>query len=229
MVVMGKSDAGKSTIANYLIGHDPLSHSDRPFEVSTKVLSESVTPEVKFEATEFTRENVLYRVTVIDTVGLFGNCIADQDSIFDKIETFFKDSIDGINLILFVFKKGRFTAEERDTFSYIRNRFDPDISHISALAVTHCENDSPRAREDLIKEFQANEYTKPIADEMKMGIYPVGFPPLNTYEPQHQAIYKRQMEQDKKALEDLIVKAGRVHLTRKLFVKKTTGCTCAIL
>ena len=227
-MLMGKSGAGKSTVANQLVGHDPLSRYDPPFGVSTKVLA-SVTREVKHEDVEFMRGNILYRVTVIDTVGLFDTSIAGQDPIFDKIEAYFKDYIEGINLIIFVFKKGRFTAEEQEVFSFIRNKFDTEISPISALAVTGCENDTPEGRVGLVQEFQANEDTKRVANQMTMGIHPVGFPPLKAYIPQLQPIYKQMMEKDREALRELIVNAEKPHLTKKMFVENVQTFGCSIL
>ena len=219
VVLMGKSGAGKSTVANMLVGYDPMSSFDPPFGVSQQVL-QSVTREVKHEVYEFTKENITYSITVIDTVGLFDTEIEGQDPIFDKIETYFKDYIDGINVVLFVFKKGRLTAEEQQVFSFIRERFVTEISPISALAVTGCENDSPEAREELVKEFGVNEATQQIAGQMELGIHPVGFPNIKTMMPAFQEAYKESIKNDQEMLMDLILKADKLHLTRKLFEEK---------
>ena len=112
---MGKSGAGKSTVANQMVGHDPMSRHKPPFGVSQQVL-QSVTREVKHEVVKFMEGNIMYEMTVIDTVGLFDTEIKGQDPIFDKIEAYLKDYVNGINVILFVFKKGRLTAEERRFF-----------------------------------------------------------------------------------------------------------------
>ena len=53
---MGKSGAGKSTVANMLVGHDPMSPYEPPFGVSQQVL-QSVTREVKHEVYTFTQGN----------------------------------------------------------------------------------------------------------------------------------------------------------------------------
>ena len=226
---MGKSGAGKSTVANHLVGYDPLSDDDPSFGVSDVVL-QSVTREVKDEMVEFKRGRILYRVTVIDTVGLFDTRISGQDPIFEKIETYLTDCIEGVNLILFVFKKGRFTAEEKEVFEYVRKKFTMEISPISALAVTNCENDNPQARAKLIQEFYDNVDTNPIANQMKMGILPVGFPPLKSLLPQLQVAYKDTMEQDQEALRDLIIRAEKPHLTSKLFEKvRRDWILCTIL
>ena len=219
VLLMGKSGAGKSTVANQLVGHDPMSPYNPPFGVSKQVL-QSVTREVKHEVVKFMEGNIMYEMTVIDTVGLFDTEIKGQDPIFDKIEAYLKDYVDGINLILFVFKKGRLTAEEQEVFSFIRGRFDEEISPISALAVTACENDTAEARRSLVREFQVNDATRQIASQMKKGIYPVGFPAVKDMIPALQHAYSQQMLVDRNTLRNLVIRSEKLHLTRKLFVEK---------
>ena len=218
VVLIGKSGAGKSTVANMLAGHNPMSQ-DPPFKVSNKVLV-SVTREVSHKMIEFSEGNIVYRVTVIDTVGLFDTEAEGNDIIFEKIEEYFKEYIDGINLILFVFKKNRFTKEEREVFSFIRSKFDQEISPISALAVTACEQDDADAREEFVEEFQSDPTTRDIARQMTRGIYPVGFPPLLKMKPALQAFYSDIMEEDRKTLMNVIIQSKKAHLTRRLFVEK---------
>ena len=105
IVVLGKTGAGKSTVANMLVGCDPMSPESTRFIVSEKILA-SVTRDVTSAKSEFWRNNTKYVVTVIDTVGLFDNKAAGNDDVIEKIEEYFKNHIIGVNLILFVFKKG---------------------------------------------------------------------------------------------------------------------------
>ncbi len=219
IVIMGKDHAGKSTIANQLAGHDPLSDASPPFKVSQEVLR-SKTREVKHEMVEFTQGGIVYRVTIIDTrdFGLFDiDLLCGQYPILNEIEECFKTGINGINVILFVIKKGRFTAEEEAVFSWIRNRFKKEISPISALAVTGCENDSPEVRQAFLAEFRSDPKTREIASQMEKGIFPVGFPPLKTMAPVFQQAYKEGMAKDRKTLMDLVIRSDRIELTRKLF------------
>jgi len=218
VVVLGKSGGGKSTVANMLLGYDPLAESP-PFEVSNKVLA-SVTRDVTEEMGEFRRGRILYRLKLIDTVGLFDTDAEDNDEIFEKIEEYLKDHADGINIFLFVFKKGRFTQEEKEVFSFVRSKFDQEISPISALAVTNCEQDSPEDREAFVEEFKSDSSSQEIAQQMQLGIYPVGFPPLNKMRPRLRALYEESMEEDKETLLELIIRAKKVHLTKKLLQEK---------
>ena len=78
VVLLGKSGAGKSTVANMLVGHNPLSSYDPPFAVSTAVL-QSVTRDISHITYEFKQDGILYRLKVIDTVGLFDTGAAGKD------------------------------------------------------------------------------------------------------------------------------------------------------
>ena len=46
VLILGKTGTGKSTIANMLVGYDPMSQKDPPFEVSGN-LSQTCTRSVK--------------------------------------------------------------------------------------------------------------------------------------------------------------------------------------
>ena len=70
VLLLGKTGAGKSTIANHLVGHDPMSPDDPPFKVSVNPFV-SGWLKVQHQAVEFLWENNLYRVTVVDTPGSF--------------------------------------------------------------------------------------------------------------------------------------------------------------
>ena len=59
VVLFGKSEAGKSTIANHLVGHNPLSSSDPPFRVSRKATHKVV---------RLMQGNISYEIAVVDTV-----------------------------------------------------------------------------------------------------------------------------------------------------------------
>ena len=221
VVILGKSGAGKSTVANVLLGCDPASQKQR-FAVSHNVL-DSVSEGVVHAKTEFLRDDIKYQMTVIDTVGLFdarNQPKKDDETIFEKLEEYFKDHINGVNLILFVCKKGRFTKEEKDVFLFISRKFVSEICPISALVFTGCEADTPEVRKEFCDDFESNVYTKQIALQMKKGVHTVGFPPLNRMMPSLQPAYRQRMEEDKKHLIDLIVECERKHLTRKLFQEK---------
>ena len=210
VLLLGKSGAGKSSVANHLVGHDPLSPDEPPFRVSNR--------EVQHKTVEFMWDNDLYRVTVVDTVGFFDTYIAIEGDniIFDRIVQYISENKLRIDLILFVYRRGRFTREEKEVFSFITKKFrekhipgcPKDISPISAVVVTGCEYMSTTEREQLVQEFKVNHATREVASQMGMGIYPVGFPPLRKMFPILQQACKKGVVQDRDTLRELIVRVN---------------------
>ena len=203
VLLLGQCGVGKSTVADHLVGHDPLSPDKPPFRVYNGNLA-SMTREVKHELVEFMWENDLYRVTVVDTVGLFDTRAEGNDIIFEKFEEYIEKTKLRIDLILFVFRKGRFTAEEKAVFSFIMTKFRsaPAIAGV----ITGCENDGTTTREEFVQHFEDHPFTREIASQMGMGIYPVGFPPLSRLPPPLQQAYMPHMVQDRDMLRELIVR-----------------------
>lgn len=215
VLLLGMSGAGKSTVANHLVGHDPLSPDKPPFGVHDGTLV-SVTREFRHEIVEFMWENDLYRVTVVDTVGT-SNKVGTSTSgygNYDGIVQYIRRTIDNIpypdgrtklriDLVLFVMKKGRITSEERKIFFFIMARLH---FAFAALVVTGCENDDTTTRDKFVQEFEVDPDTREIASQMGMGIYPVGFPPLSRLPPPLQQAYMPHMVQDRDMLRELIVR-----------------------
>ena len=213
VVLLGKGGDSKSTVANHLVGHDPLSPDEPPFYVSNKVL-ETLSREIQHETVEFMWENDLYRVTVVDTAGFFDLRIG-QDRFFDKFVQYIRENKLRIDLIIFVFKKGRYTEEEKHMFPFFIAKFrkkhiagcPKDILPISALVVMGCECDDPTAREELVQMFKVSSSTGMVASQMGKGIYPVGFPPVRSLPPKLQQYYIPKMVQDRDTLRGLIAQA----------------------
>ena len=216
-ILMGRVGAGKSTIANHLLGYDSQSSDEPPFEIqSDYLLPVSLTRDVKYRLVEVVREGVVYRVTVIDTDGEFDSLMFDE--IGKRLKVKVEDRITGVNVMLFVLKKGPISAEELATYAKLRNTF--DVSSICALVITGCENDSSQGRAELVKKFMSHPITQQVADQMKMGIYTVGFPPVQSMIPALQEVYKQGMLQDRETLLNLIFQADKVYLTKNLFIEK---------
>ena len=235
VLLLGKSGAGKSTMANHLVGHDPLSPDKPPFRVNHKVLA-SRTTEVEHNTVEFMWENDLYRLTVVDTPGLNPTMYTESDLIFDKIVQYIRETKLRIDLVFFVFKKNRFTAEEKYLFSFFMEKFrsapaivgcPKDISYIFALVVTACEGDDTTEREELVQGFKVNPSTREVASQMGMGIYPVGFPPMKRMYPPLQQAYMPGMVQDRDTLRGLIARARPSSTDVKLTMANLTSLKTA--
>ena len=143
IVVVGKTGCGKSTVANQLIGNEV-------FQIGRS--SKSVTEHPGQKEAKRTVDDIEYNIKVIDTVGLFDSAspAGSNKDILREAKAFFQKNVKGLNLILFVFKEGRFTDEEKKTFSVITKHFKKDrVGEISALVVTNCENIDEAERERL--------------------------------------------------------------------------------
>ena len=207
VLLLGKTEAGKSAVANHLVGHDPLS----PAPDEPPFAAESVTSEI----VEFTWENDSYRVTVVDTPGLY--LPNGEKLIFDKVVQYIRENKLRIDLILFVVKEGPI-EEEKAMFSFIMAKFrekhsalaiagcPQDISSISALVVMVCDT---TAREEFVQKYKVDRRTGELASQMGMGIYPVGFPPVECYpDPVLKTkAHRPQMDKDRDTLRGLIARA----------------------
>lgn len=221
VVVLGKTGCGKSSVANNIAGGDVFEVSDSVAGVTRK--TEMTETLLSYGPTEE------YTLRLIDTVGLFDHELKAKE-IFKDVKDFFKTKVpEGIHLILFVFKDGRFTPEERKTFKYIMENFKGrEVSDISALVLTHCENKSQAAREKCVSDFTKHELTRDIAKFMGKGLFCVGFPQLDTVEDDLREIYERKAMKDVEKLHKLITDSDDLRLSKK-FLEDSFWKKCTIL
>ena len=98
VVVMGKTGAGKSAVANKVLGLQ---------KCTVKNIASSVTSDVDALCSSFYDQSsrTRYNFKVIDSVGVFDTKLKNY-AVMTKIKNFFQnDSPEGINLVLFVFRK----------------------------------------------------------------------------------------------------------------------------
>jgi len=156
-----------------------------------------------------------YNFKIIDTLGVF-DTKHKNDDVMRKIKTFFqKDCPEGINLVLFVFRKGRFTAEERRTFDYIIGNFSDQISDFSALVLTYCEGQT----EDANREFRASlqREARQIVSFMKKGIHMVGFPDVSKMKPRMKQVMEEEIKEQAEMLQKVVMKADKKCLGKEMF------------
>lgn len=225
VIVLGKTGTGKSTVANKIAG-------DNNFDIA-KTLKSATSKVSHCEATtQDPKSNIRYDFKIIDTIGLFDTSIDDKknnDQIMKEIKEYLNDVIpEGITLVLFIFRQGRYTQEEQETFKFITENFRGDISEISALVITNCENEDDDARQDIIDDFKKT--AKQTATFMEKGIYAVGFPDITTMKPKLRAVFEDDIERDTEKLRELVKRAGEMRLGKKLFEQTfwervKNGCT----
>lgn len=229
VIVIGKCGAGKSTVANCITGTNR-------FAVSSGLDGNSKDTMAKHAEVELATNGCKYVIKVVDTVGLFKPGIASHARKANKgglrqVMQYIRDtSPEGVSVILFVFREGRFTREEDAAFKAIMDIFGNNISEMSALVITNCENLSEEERKVLVREFKTEDRTAQIARFMGKGIYPVGFPNITEMRAPLRDAYKEGIEADTKTLRQLIIESGEMRLPRELFDESScSGIRCSIL
>lgn len=214
VVVLGKTGGGKSTVANKILETSPT--QKQPFVVSDRKVTDSATARANAAITYLkTTDGCQYYIKVIDTVGLFDTKGKTNKEILDATKQYIRDQIpDGVNLVLFIYRQGRWTKEEQDTFDFITKNFRNEISSISALVITGCDGYDKPQKEDVIKDF--TESKPKIAGFMEKGIHPVGFPDLTKLKPKLKALYEEDARNDQEELRRLIYSCDDKKLSREI-------------
>lgn len=192
IVILGRTGAGKATVANSILGA-------KVFEVLTSL--ESVTREARhtFKRHTDTDRSINYGIKLIDTSSTFNT--HDSKTLIDHCRL---EMSEGINLIIFVFKQGRFTNEESKAFNAFVNLGTEEHSKISVLVVTGCENQNDAARKSMVDDIKSDPGTSDIAAFMKKGILPVGFPNLSEIDDDFKPVIQRKIEKDTANLRQLV-------------------------
>ena len=197
-IVLGKTGVGKSTVANKILEvHDKKD----PFEVSKDKVLSGVTKTLSSAMTMLeVSDGYCYVVQGVDTVGLFDNESNDDD--IEKVKRFCIEQMTGLNLVIFVFRLGCWTGEEKNAFDILTKKFaNHELSNICALVITGCDGMTESKREAIKKEFTENDDIKKF---MKKGIYTVGFPNRSNLEPAVYEAYKTAQEKDQEILRNLV-------------------------
>lgn len=95
--------------------------------------------------------------------------------------------------------------------------FRKEISAISALVVTSCDDLDEDGREKVRKEFFSNANTTEVANFMGKGIFTVGFPDLSKVKPKYREDYEADAKQDAEVLRELVCECSILRLSQQNF------------
>ena len=212
IIVLGKTGCGKSSLSNKIICQE------RVFEVANSF--QGVTSEIKSVRENVSIEGKVYTINMIDTVGFRDprskGAKSDNEIIKDIKKQLKQRAPDGLNLIIFVLKNGRFTEEEHKVFKKILDNFTDMIKDLSLLVITGCDGKSKRAREDIIRNFRSDPLTKKFGDIMRKGIYCVGLPDIDDLSEGMRKVAIEDMVDDMIPIHKAVAAAKEIHLQQEI-------------
>ena len=145
VVLIGRTGAGKSTMANVLAGKENL------FDESSRAISKTIGTPIKLVAVHFA--GTRYVLKIVDTISI-GATMLNPVDVLNQLARIANNCTGGINQVLFV-TSSRFTKEEEDAFHMMKSIiFQPEVLAYTSVIRTNCvEHDEPaadfRVRTDL--------------------------------------------------------------------------------
>ena len=192
IIIVGRPGAGKTTIVKKGLFPDCTD-----FEV----VGSFKDPQIKIMTCN--SKGVEYEIVMISNVDY--NKKADPEVGWKKLYAL-KDKLPyNIALILFVYRQGRFTDEEKEIFQFGKQCFQ-SAPALCATVVTDCDGMTPEAKEKIVTDFKDNDNTRELAAFMKKepGICCVSFPDLDKLDPQLQEVYKQESLANQSELSKLL-------------------------
>ena len=118
---------------------------------------------------------------------------------------------DQISLVIFVFKYGCFTREEKYFFERIMGSSKDDLRSISALVITGCDDLSEETKKTYIQDFKQDAETKAIASFMQKGIHCVSLPDITKIRAELVQVYQKDIEQSEIEMKALLDSSSQAH------------------
>ena len=205
IVILGNIGSGKSTLVNRIVGENIC-------QVRGSI--ESVTRSTTYDKSiPATARGCCYTFRLIDTAGVYDR---NNHEIVSEIRRTFQEEIHNVNLVLFVYKDGRFTPENRQTLEVIMRHF-TQISEISALIVTNCDQKGKAARSRIKEDIETS--AKFITNFVKKGIFTVGFPNLSEIDEDMRPLYEESIKKDETMLRDLVDSCEEEKLSKEIMIE----------
>lgn len=167
IIVIGPKNSGKSTIASKI-----LMRSDYPLRPK----------EIVIRNTEKVISDKQYKITVLDTTG-FSTVAMSRERASHLKEFLRMHNIDTIHLVIFVIRAGRLTGDDRRNLESIMGYFKRiQLSTISALFITHCEQYNEKKKQDIVTQFKLDNFTSTIGSLARRGVITTGFAAPDDYD-----------------------------------------------
>ena len=212
IIVLGKIGCGKSTLANKIIC--VKEEKKEPFKVLQSY--QAVTREIEGAIEHVKIGEQVYVINMIDTIGFGDPGTKDKDTV-DAIKKHMQSRApEGINLVIFVFRNGRFSVEEKHVFRTITCNFKEYIKEMSCLVITGCDGLNKGARNSLVEDFKADDLTKEFAKIMTRGIYTVALPKLSNLSERAKDAAIEDMKDDMVPIHNAIADASQIYLHEEI-------------
>ncbi len=199
IVIIGKTGAGKATIANAILGSNKFTVGSS-IQSSTRKSNESIT------CRRLQVGDHYYTIALVDTTEVRDDRQQDhkiQKRINEVLTTF-----SHFNMIILVFKSEQFTPQEKESFQKVISIL-KDVSLVAALVVTCCELKDEEEREEIKKKLAMYESaTEEVVQFAKKGIFLVGLPKITEIPPALKRFYEQRVESDQQKLQTLAREAS---------------------
>lgn len=203
IIIVGRPGAGKTTVVKKGLFPDC---SEFHKEVGS-------IEDPQIEILSCNSEGVEYKIVMISSNANYNK--KDPEAGCRKLYAL-KDKFPcNISLILFVYRQGRFTDEEKEIFYFGKQCFQ-SASALCATVVTNCDGMTSEAKEKIVDDFKENSNTKELAEFMKKmpGICCVSFPDLDSLDPKLQEVYKQEFSASHIALSKLLLDEDKMGIDK---------------
>ena len=192
IIIIGNSGAGKTTVVDKGLFPDCAD--------TAKVVETVEDPQI--EILTYSKEGMQYKIVMISDVDC--NTKADPEAGWRKLYDHKDKFPDNVSLILFVYRHGRFTENEKAMF-YLGKQCFQSASALCATVITNCDGMTSEAKEKIATDFRENGNTKELAEFMKKkpGICCVSFPDIDKLAQELQDVYKKEFSLSQLILSNL--------------------------
>ena len=177
IVILGATGAGKSSLANVLLGRDKNyegeSFENGCFKVSTGL--DSITKDTCADVGYWMGDKNNSMVTVVDTPG-FGDRLVEEEKTIENLVTTLRDEIKSVHVFIIPFKQNdnRMTNSLRSMISLFEKMFGYQFWDNAILEATHWNHgeDATRIRNEsnppLTQKFWKDEFNRILKNEYSL-------------------------------------------------------------